>query len=45
MILLKIERLYLVVKVSKKFFVAPRFIHKVQVLSGLMGKVDKKNLK
>ena len=39
----KFERLFLVGKVSKKIFVAPKFIYKFQILSGLMGKVKEKS--
>ena len=40
---LKFERLFLVGKVSKKIFVALKSTHKVQILCGLMAKVEKKS--
>ena len=41
---LKVERLFLVGKVSKKFFVAPKLIHEIQIFYSLIGKFEK-NLK
>ena len=39
----KFERLFLVDKVFKKFFVAARSIHKAKILYGLIAKVEKKS--
>ena len=40
----KFERLFLVGRVSKKFFVVPKSINEVQILHGLVWNVEKKIL-
>ena len=40
----KFKKLFLVCKVSKKIFVTSKTIHEVQILSGLMAKLEKKIL-